>query len=65
LLVVNSATGLTEGCFITIAGVSGIKTVQSISGLNITLTSNANATVSGAAVAFSTAVFKTFGAISA
>ena len=65
LLVVNSATGLTEGCYITIAGVAGIKLVSAISGLNITITAAANATVSAAAVAFSPAVYKTWGAISA
>jgi len=65
LLVVNNTTGLYEGNLITIAGVSGVKVVKLISGLNVTLTTNANATVSGAAIAFSPAVFKTWGAISA
>lgn len=65
LLVVNSATGLTEGCYITIAGVSGIKQVTAISGLNITITTSADATVAAAPVAFSAAVYKTWGPISA
>lgn len=65
LLVVNDATGLTEGCYITIAGVAGVKLVSAISGLNVTITTAANATVTDAAVAFSSAVYKTWGSISA
>ena len=64
-LVVNSATGLHTGQNITIAGVTGVKIITAISGLNVTINSNASATVVAAAVAFSPAVFKTFGAISA
>jgi hypothetical protein len=64
-LVVNSATGLRTGQNITIAGVAGIKIIQSISGLNVTINTAASATVVAAAVAFSAPVFKTFGPISA
>ena len=64
-LVVNDSGGLAPGVYITIAGVSGVKKVLTVSGVNVTLTSNADATVSGAAVAYSPPVFKTYGAISA
>lgn len=64
-LSVNSATGLEVRQKITIAGVTGVKTVTAISGTDITIDSNADATVSGAAVAFSNAVFKNEANISA
>lgn len=63
-LVVNSTTGLAIGDYITIAGVAGIKKVSNIVGTTVTIDSNANATVVAAAVAFSTATFKTYGLIS-
>jgi hypothetical protein len=65
LLTVNSVTGLKLNELITIAGVSGTKYIRAISGLIITLSSASNATVVDAAIDFSPAVFKGFGAISA
>ena len=50
LLTVVSVSGVYVGEYITIAGVSGIKRVQKISGSVITIDSNADATVAGAAV---------------
>lgn len=64
-LTVNSATNLSYGNYITIAGVSGVKKIILISGTTVTLDSNSNATVSGAAVAYSAASFKTIGATGA
>lgn len=58
-LIVTSATGHYIGARITIAGVAGVKTVTDISGTTLWLDSNANATVVGAAVAFSPATFVT------
>lgn len=51
-LVVNSATGLTRGCFISVAGAIVKSEVLVIAGTTITLASNATATVTEAAVAF-------------
>lgn len=51
-LTVNSATGLYVGVYISIAGVTGTKRVIAVSGTTITLDSNADATVAGAAVAY-------------
>lgn len=62
-LTVNSATGITPGVYLTIAGVSGVKKVTAISGTTVTIDSNASATVSGAAVAYSAPTFKTYGAV--
>lgn len=56
-LTVSSATGLYRGAWITIAGVIGVKKVLSVSGTTVTLDANADATVSGAAVAYRAAVF--------
>jgi hypothetical protein len=56
-LVVNTATGLMVNQYITIAGVSGIKQITKISGTSITISSNADATVTGAAVAWSNPTF--------
>jgi parallel beta-helix repeat protein len=64
-LIVNNATGLVVGCYITIAGVTGKKRVTAISGTTVTVDSNANATVSNAAVAFSAPTMKGFGMIQA
>lgn len=64
-LTVSTATGLVVGQYITIAGVSGVKRITDIAGTTVTLDSAANATVSGAAVAFSAPVFKGFGEIEA
>jgi hypothetical protein len=55
VLTVNSATGLVAGVNITIGGVTGAKTVSKVSGTTVYLTSNADATVTTAAVAYSNA----------
>ena len=60
-LTVSTATGLGSGGYITIAGVSGKKKIVDIVGTTMTLDSAADATVSGAAVAFSPASFRTPG----
>lgn len=57
-LTVSSATGLKPGAYITIAGVSGAKRITAISGTTVTLATNADATVAGAAVAFAAPTFK-------
>lgn len=64
-LVVNDASGLAHGQHITIVGVTGTKIITNINGTAITIDSNADATVSGAAVAFSAPVWKNFGVIAA
>ena len=58
LLTVNTTTGLAVGNYITIVGVTGTKVISSILGQVVTINSNADATVSGAAVAYSTPVWK-------
>lgn len=63
-LTVNTAAGLYPGCYITIAGVTGAKKVTAVSGTAVTIDSNADATVNGAAVAYSAPTFKTWGVIS-
>ena len=63
MLTVNTASGLALGNFITIAGVSGRKRVVGISGTTITIDTAANATVTGAAIAFFAPVWREFGAI--
>jgi parallel beta-helix repeat protein len=60
-LTVNSATGLVIGCYITIAGVAGVKRVTAIDGTTITIDSNADATVTNAAIAYSAPTMKGFG----
>lgn len=62
-LVVNDATNLKVGHYITIAGVSGVKRITTISGTTITIDSNANATVTGAAVAWQTPTMTGFGVV--
>jgi hypothetical protein len=64
-LTVNSASGLSVGVYISIAGVTGTKIVTAISGTTITIDSNADATVSSAAVAYVNAVFKALPSIAA
>lgn len=51
-LTVNDATGIEYGMYITIVGVSGVKRVTGVSGLNIQIDTAAGATVTGAAVAY-------------
>ena len=63
-MTVNNAALFRLNDYITIAGVSGVKKVIKISGSVVSLDSNADATVSSAAVAYSTPVFNTFGLIS-
>lgn len=65
-LTVNSITNnLHIGMYISIAGVTGIKKITAIDNTNkiLTLDTNADATVSGATVSYSNAVFKEYGAI--
>jgi hypothetical protein len=52
-ITVNTTSGLALAQIITIAGVSGTKHIMGISGTTVTLTSTIDATVSGAAVAYS------------
>lgn len=56
----SSMTGLGKGMKITIAGVTGVKTIVSVDSDNSTITvdSNCDATVNDGAVAYSAAVFK-------
>lgn len=62
LVTVNSTANIPEGAYITIAGVSGIKRVVHVfDSTRIYIDSDASATVSGAAVAFSAPVFKQIG----
>jgi hypothetical protein len=68
-MTVNSATGVYTGQYITIAGVtagpSGVNFIDAVSGTTVTLHYAADASVVNAAVAYASATFKTFGAISA
>lgn len=57
-VTVNSAANIETGMYITIAGVSGIKRVIGVSGTTVVIDVKADAAVSGAAVAYSTPVFK-------
>lgn len=62
-LVVNTATGLSIGQSITIAGVAGIKVIANIVGTTVTIDTNAGATVVAAAVAYSPATFVATGVV--
>lgn len=62
-LTVNVIGTLLVGQYISIAGVTGIFRILSISGTTVTLSANAGATVSGAAVSYSNPVFKGYGVI--
>jgi hypothetical protein len=62
-LTVNDASNLRLHQRITIAGVTGQKFITAIAGTVVTVDTTADATVSGAAVAYFAPVFKTFGAI--
>jgi hypothetical protein len=55
VLTLNSATGLTEGCRITVAGAGGPFYVVKLSGTTAYLNQNLSATVVGAAIGFSNA----------
>ncbi len=61
LLTVNSVSNLFPGAYITIVGVTGVKRIISISALICTVDVNADATVAGAAVAYSPATFFSMG----
>jgi hypothetical protein len=65
LLTVNSTAMLYPGAWITIAGVAGAKRITAINGLVCTLHANANATVAGAAVAYSPPTWKAWPAVAA
>ena len=58
-LTVNDSDGLAPNVYITIVGVAGVKRILDVTGLVITLDSNADATVAGAAVAYAVPVFNT------
>jgi hypothetical protein len=60
-LVVNDTSRLVVGHYITIVGVTGVKKITNITGFTVTIDSVSDATVVGAAVAYSAAVFETFG----
>lgn len=62
-LTVNTATGLRRGQRITIAGVTGIKTITAIVGTGVTIDTDANANVTNAAVGFSAAGTRDYGPI--
>ena len=64
-LTVSSSAALTVGQFIAIAGVTGAKRIVAINNTAVTIDSNADATVSGAAVTFSAPVFKRTTAVEA
>lgn len=57
-LTVSDASGIYEGAWLSIAGVSGGKVVKSVSGNVVALTTTANATVSVASVTFRAPVLK-------
>jgi hypothetical protein len=61
-LVVNDATGLLIGQEVAVAGAIVQATITNIVGTTITLSSNATATVAGAAVSFFAALWKTMAA---
>ena len=58
VLTVADASGIYEGAWLSITGVSGGKVVKSVAGNVVTLTTTANATVSGASVIFRAPVLK-------
>lgn len=62
-ITVNTSSGLAIGNLVTIAGVSGQKTITAINGTSITINTAADASVTGAAVAFVAPTFKEWGAI--
>lgn len=64
-LTVASSSGFSVGDYITIAGVTGIKRITAISGTAVTINSNADATVTGAAVATPDPVFKAMANVAA
>jgi hypothetical protein len=64
-LTVASSSGFAVGDYITIAGVTGIKRITAIAGTAVTIDSNADATVTGAAVATPDPVFKAMANVAA
>ena len=63
--VVNDASDLEVGHWITIAGVTGVKIITAISGTTLTLHENCDATVDDGEVEFRNATFKGFGDVAA
>ncbi len=61
-LVVNDATGLYRGAYITIATVSGVYKITAITGLNVTIDPVAASGATNQAIDYSPATFRTFGA---
>jgi hypothetical protein len=61
-LVVNDATGLYRGAYVTIATVSGVYKITDVDGLNITIDPVAASGATDEAVDYSPATFRTFGA---
>ncbi len=61
-LVVNDATGLYRGAYITIATVAGVYKITDVTGLNITITPVAASGAVAQAIDYSPATFRTFGA---
>jgi hypothetical protein len=64
-LTVSDATNLDVGQYILIAGVTGKKRIIAKNGTSLTLNSNADATVTGAAISYNNATFKGYGLIQA
>jgi hypothetical protein len=62
-LTLNTTTGVSVGNYITIVGVTGRKQITNLVGLVATIDSSADATVSGAAVAYSAPSFTEFGTV--
>lgn len=66
LLTLSSLNGIYPGALITIAGVTGVKRVESVAGMVATVDTNADATApAGSAVAYAAPVWKTWGAVAA
>jgi len=67
LLTVNNVSNLHVGDYINVAGVTGNKIIYAVNTDTkvVTLSANADATVSNAAIAYYSAIFKTWGTISA
>jgi hypothetical protein len=62
-LTVNTVAGILAGQYLSIVGVTGTKRILSISGLVLTLDSNADATVAGATVQFVTPTLQRSGTV--
>jgi len=62
-LVVAASAGFFAGDYITIVGVTGVKRIVSIVGTAVTINSNADATVAGAAVVTPDPTFESMGVL--